>query len=164
MSQKHFNFLNIAIITVGLVLLISWIFGHYPPHFIANDRCFSLLGCNIGFFGYDAMIHVMSGGLEALIVIWIFLRFQKLHMFGSSFWKNFIIIIVTVCLLGIVWELLELASDQYRTKVLDINLTNPNLLEQPSNIDTTGDMIFSLISASLTVFLFNLRNRNILKQ
>lgn len=121
--------------------------GGYFFSWLNNSKCFTYLGCNAGFFGYDALVHFFSGMTEAVFIFWLAEKSQKFNFLHKSFWKNAIIIISIVALLGIGWEIIEFSYDQIRTHVLHQNLLDPNRLVQPNNIDTMGDLISTLIGA-----------------
>jgi hypothetical protein len=99
--------------------------------FMSDATCFHYLGCNAGFFGYDALTHFVCG-----IVIALGLKDKT---------KNLLELLAYAALIGVCWEILEFGYDHFRMVVLHMNLTNPNTLSQPSNVDTMGDLIFGLL-------------------
>jgi hypothetical protein len=139
-------------ITIAVVALfiVGWILGRWGPELIANEKCFRFLGCNIGFFGYDAALHFVSGIMDLLVIVWLARRFLRFDLFGNVAWKNILIGVSMVALIAVVWEIGELCHDQFRMKVLHENLISPNHLDQPTNDDTMGDITFTLIGATLT--------------
>lgn len=134
----------------GLVLFIVWFFGHYEPHYIFNDKCFNLLGCNIGFFGYDALIHLLSSIFEAAILIWLMNKFPKINVLKYNLWKNIAVLILIVFLLGITWEICEFVSDEIRLSSTNPALVHSNFFDQPSRSDMMGDIAFSVLGACIT--------------
>lgn len=119
-----------------------------------NGKCFQYLGCNIGSFGYDAVVHFFSGIFEAILLIWLCHRFPKTNILHEdSAWKNILVLIAFVALLAVGWELLEFAADHFRIYILHQNLTHPNILAQPNNTDTMGDFIFGLFGAFVGALL-----------
>jgi hypothetical protein len=116
--------------------------------------CPPYLGCTSGFFGYDAIEHFLFGITLVYSLIWIFKKFPKFSLLYSDFWKNVIIFITITALISVLWELLECAHDAFRVDILherlrDIRL-HINLLDQPTNIDTMGDLAFSLLGSFFT--------------
>ena len=89
-SDRHLN-----IITGFLVgfFLIGWILGIRGPVFIVNYKCYAFLGCNMGFFGYDAALHFVSGLMDVALLLWLVRKFPALNIFQERFWKNFLIIV-----------------------------------------------------------------------
>ena len=142
--------LGSAAVGVVAIFILGWALGIRGPVFIDNYKCYALLGCNMGFFGYDAVLHLWSGIMDVVLIIWITRKFPAVNIFHKQFWKNFLIIISFVAFISVAWEIGELGHDQYRMKVLHQNLTVPNHLDQPSNDDTMGDMTFAIIGAALT--------------
>lgn len=129
-------------------------FGDFWTGLMYNGLCFRYLGCNIGFFGYDAVVHFFSGILEAIFLIWLCHKFPKTNILHEdSVWKNIVVLIAFVALLAVTWELLEFSADHFRMYILHENLTNPNILAQPNNSDTMGDFTFGLSGAFLGAFL-----------
>jgi hypothetical protein len=147
-SSRNDKKLGMVVMMAVVVFLTIWILGSWGPTLMANDKCYALLGCDIGFFGYDAALHFVSGIMDAALIIWLMRRFPAIDMFHERFWKNFLLIIALVALIAISWEFIELCHDQFRMKILHVNLTVPNRLDQPTNDDTMGDMTFSIIGAA----------------
>ena len=65
-------------------------------------------------------------------------------------------LIAIVSFFSIMWELGECAHDYFRLEILHQNLLNLrlqiNLLDQPSNLDTMGDLTFGLLGALISAF------------
>ncbi|MGC9605249.1 MAG: hypothetical protein ABSF56_00605 [Minisyncoccia bacterium] len=142
--------LNRAVVIVVAVFVVGWFLGVKGPVLIANDRCYAILGCNIGFFGYDAALHFVSGVMDASLIVWLMRRFPAIDLFHERFWKNFLIIVSLVAMIAVSWEFGEFCHDQFRMKILHENMTVPNRLDQPTDSDTMGDMTFSILGAALT--------------
>ncbi len=138
-----------SVVTISCVVLFfaMAILGNHGPSLMANDKCFRVFGCNIGFFGYDAAVHFVSGITEVVLIIWLMKRFPSLNLFQEKHWKNFLTIVAIVALIGCLWEVGEFCHDQFRMDVLHENLTTPNNLDQPNNADTMGDLTFTILGA-----------------
>lgn len=142
--------LNRTLITEISIFLIGALFSYFGPHLMANDKCYILIGCSAGFFGYDAVLHFVSGVMTASIIIWLMQKYPKVNLFHEQFWKNVFIVVAIAALVAVSWELVEYGHDQFRMTVLHQNLTSPNRLNQPNVSDTMGDMTFSILAAALT--------------
>lgn len=142
--------LSYVVLASGLTLFVVWFFGHYEPHYILNDRCFRLLGCNIGFFGYDALIHLLSSIFEAAGVIWLMKKIPKINVLKYNLWKNIAVLIFIVFLLGVAWEICEFVSDEIRLSSTNPALVHSNFFDQPSRKDMMGDMTLSVLGAFIT--------------
>ncbi len=141
---------SVAYSAVG-VFIVLWILGKWGPHYIANDKCYAFFGCNAGFFGYDAVLHFVSGIMEASLIILLSIKVSALNFFHEKFWKNCIVIVSLVATIAVFWEIGELSHDQYKMKILHENLRVPtNRLNQPSNNDSMGDMTFSILGGAIT--------------
>ncbi|MBI4085951.1 MAG: hypothetical protein HY433_01760 [Candidatus Liptonbacteria bacterium] len=125
-----------------------------------NSLCFKYLGCNVGFFGYDALVHFLAGIMEAVFILWLAKKFPKFDFFSQpntdspltekNFLKNAVTLIALVALLSIGWEFLEFGYDQARINVFHHDLLYPtNSLRQAGNADTMGDLFFSLLGAAI---------------
>lgn len=132
------------------IFLVGALFSDLGPHLIANDKCYALLGCNADFFGYDAVLHFVSGVMTASLIIWLMKKYPEVNLFHEQFWKNVFIVVAIAALVAVSWEIVEYSHDQFRMAVLHQNLTSPNRQDQPSNSDTMGDMTFSILATGLT--------------
>ena len=128
-----------------------------------NSICFKYLGCNAGFFGYDALVHFLAGMMEAVFILWLAKKFPKFNFLQRSFWKNAIILIALVTLLGVGWEFLEFGYDQARINLLHHDLLHPtNSLRQAGNTDTMGDLFFGLLGAAIIIAALGFSDRKYL--
>jgi hypothetical protein len=133
--------------------------GNIWPGWIDNSLCFKYLGCNEGFFGYDALIHLLGGILLAALIIFLAGKLPSLNFFQSSgLWKNIVILTSLVILIEVVWELGEFGLDRFRFYLLHLKLLHPNILSQSSSSDTMGDLFFSLVGAMITLAISKFSN------
>lgn len=129
---------------------------------MADNKCYPFLGCNNGFFGYDAVVHAVYGIWGAILIIWLMEKFPSISLLHNNFWKNFLIVVSVVLLIGFSWEFYEFCHDQFFMKILHENITTPNRRLQPSNDDTMGDLTFSVLCATITASLiFHKKKKNI---
>ena len=153
MSEKNNQIFNIVTLALVIIFLITSFLGTNGPMLMTNDRCYQFLGCNSGFFGYDALVHFVSGTMDATLIVWLMRKFPSISLFHNNFWKNLVVIISMVALIAFCWELFELSHDQFRMKFLHEDLVALNRLDQPSNDDTMGDITFSILGATITIFV-----------
>lgn len=149
-TNRREHVFNVVVASIVLIFMVMWIVSVRGPTLISNDKCFAVLGCNVGFFGYDALLHFVSGIMDAVVIVWLARKFPSISLFHQRFWKNFLIVIALVALIAVSWEFGEYCHDQFRMNVLHENLTMPNHLDQPSNADTMGDLTFSILGSALT--------------
>ena len=164
---KNFTYKNktysfIAIIAISL-FLIACIFGEGLGGSLGlNQTCLKYFGCSIGFFGYDAFEHFLFGISATFILIWFFQRFPTYSLLNTKRWKNILIIIILVMFISVIWEFTELIHDIFRSDFLNQILLNQklhiNLLDQPNNIDTMGDLFFSLFGSTIPLFFIKFNN------
>ena len=143
--------LNITAIILVIIFLVLSFLGNHGPNLMANGKCYRFLGCNSGFFGYDAVVHFVSGFMDATLIVWFMKKFPAINLFHNNFWKNFIVVITLVVFIAFSWEVGEFFHDQFRMKILHEDLIAQNRLDQPSNDDTMGDITFSILGAAITV-------------
>jgi hypothetical protein len=146
-----------AIIATSIFLLVC-IFGEgMGGSFGSNPSCYKYLGCTTGFFGYDAIEHFLFGIAAVGILVWFFMKFPKYSLLHTERWKNILTVVALIILVSVIWEFIECAHDYFRIEVLHQLLINfrlhINSLDQPTNLDTMGDLFFSLFG-SLTGLFF----------
>ncbi len=118
-----------------------------------NSACYPYLGCDSGFFGYDALEHFLFGFAAVWLLVWFFRKYPRYSLLHSTFWKSAMSILAMVAFIAVIWEMLECFRDAYlldlaHAQLLDFKL-RLNLLAQPSNIDTMGDLTFTLLGVLL---------------
>lgn len=154
-------------VPIGLLLMIFWgifdvmlVLGYLYPWWMRNGLCFRLLGCNDGFFGYDAYLHFVSGMVQAAFVLWLAYRVPRWNFFGKGYVRNLFVLVATVALISVLWELGEFLHDHYALYIAHLNVYHLDDALQPTNSDTVGDMIFGIsggLLAGLLVRYFNPR-------
>ncbi len=148
--------LSIMLAFIGIVWLALTIFGEFI-YGAGNSTCSKLLGCVEGFGGYDAFEHLFFGVVLVLAIAWLSEHFPKLSLRSDRRWKTALTFIAIVALASVLWEMGECARDAIRLDVLHEHLLNfrlhINLLEQPSNLDTMGDLTSALVGAVMGLFL-----------
>jgi hypothetical protein len=142
----------LSLFSVTLFFLLATVFGHLFG-WMNNALCFQYLGCNAGFFGYDALVHCIAGVTVALLLTWVAQKNPQYNFFSDSFWKNCVIVIALVALIGVGWEVMEYTSDQIRFGAFHRIMTRltHNLYAQPSNADTMGDLCADIVGAFIIV-------------
>lgn len=119
---------------------------------LSNSMCFPYLGCNVGFFGFDALIHFVGGAFLTTLILWLGERYKKFDLLQDNFWKTVLILLALIAFFGVVWEIWEFAIDHFRMLVLHENLLYPvNRLNQPTNGDTIGDLTFNFLGALVAI-------------
>jgi uncharacterized membrane protein YjdF len=162
-NTKNHIFKNIAwyATTATALFLIVGAFGEGPiAHFASNTICNAYINCTVGFLGYDAIEHFLSGVSVTLILIWIFKKFPTYSLFTPKRWKNILILLALVISISVLWEIIECAYDIFRFDILvepslSVKL-HLNILAQPTNLDTMGDLIFGAFGALLAVFFIEI--------
>lgn len=132
----------------ALTTLYGELFGGAP-----NSACYPYLGCDAGFFGYDALEHFLFGFAAVWITVWLCRIFPKHSILAVEHWKSWLILVAFVMLIAVFWEIGEWFRDAYlldiaHERLLDLRL-HINYLAQPSNFDTMGDLIFTLLGSFL---------------
>jgi hypothetical protein len=121
-------------------------------HLLSNSLCFPYLGCNVGFFGFDALIHVVGGAFLTTLMLWLGERYEKLNFPEKDVWKTILVLLAIIALVGVIWEIWEFAVDHFRMLVLHENLIYPiNRLNQATNSDTMGDLTFNFVGALIAI-------------
>ena len=145
---------SVTVVVLVIIFLTGWIVGAFGPTLMNNNTCYALLGCNAGFFGFDAALHFFGGITIATLIIWLMRRFPAVTMFHERFWKNFLTLIALASFIAISWELVEFSGDHFKMKILHEDLVALNQLKQSGNSDTMGDMTFFVLGAALAARAF----------
>jgi hypothetical protein len=151
-------------LSVGLFILLEYVGGNLihidGVKMMANGLCYRYLGCNNGFFGYDAVVHFSSGIMDAALILWLMHKFGRLDVFRHDeknvYIKNITILIGLLLIIGFGWEMIELMYDGFRVNILHMQLLVPNRLAQPTDADTMGDIFFGVCGGVLGGFLSRL--------
>lgn len=122
--------------------------GDIWPGLIANVHCYPVLGCNTGFAGYDGLVHLVSGVCIGLGLLW----FRRREAGQFALWGLAI---------PLVWEACEWGYDAFRTNILHMNLLSPeNIMTQPTNIDTAGDIMLGCLGTALVYLAYSWRRHH----
>lgn len=129
-----------------------------------NSACYPYLGCDSGFFGYDALEHFLFGFAAVWTIVWVCQRFSQYSILNASYWKTGLILVASTVLIAVIWEIGECFRDAYLLDIAHETLLNfarhINYLAQPSNIDTMGDLTFNLLGSLLALPCVYPRLRN----
>jgi hypothetical protein len=146
---------------ISVVWIATTLCGEFLFAWAGNATCSKYLGCVTGFAGYDAFEHLFSGVAVALFIVWLCRRYPAYSILPDEPWKAALVIVAAVALVSVAWEILEFAHDAIRLDLFHEPLRNVrfhiNLLDQPSNTDTMGDLSFNLLGAIVGV-LFQSKN------
>jgi hypothetical protein len=149
-NERLFGILALFLVPVFLFLSI----GGDLIHWMSNQACYTYFGCNLGFFGYDALVHFTSGMTEITLIIWLTRK-------SPAGWRHPLVLIALAALIGVSWEFIEYCFDHYRMLVLHENLLYPiNTMTQPTNSDTMGDLTFGIIGAAIMTLFSKLVSRH----
>ena len=139
------------LLAASVVFLVFEFTGAIYPNWMANPLCFRIIGCNAGFFGYDSLVHGVSGIAETLTIFWAAERFPRFNVFhSSSLSLSALMVLGIVSLASVSWELIEFFWDTVLVVVPYINLI---VLNQPSAADTIGDTSLGLFGSIVTLAL-----------
>ncbi len=155
-TNIHSHITILAIITSAIFLVTTILGEGIGGSLAANPSCYPYLGCTSGFFGYDAIEHLLFGIAGTFVLVWLFKKFPHYSLLNTIRWKNILMFIALIVLISVLWEFLECAHDVFRISILHQPLTNVklhlNLLDQPSNLDTMGDLFFGLFGSVIAFF------------
>jgi hypothetical protein len=126
----------------------SVVLGEFLLSWGGNATCSKFLGCVEGFAGYDAFEHLLFGMTAVWTSVYISYRFPKLSILSKGRYKKILMLLAFVALVAVFWELIECAHDYFRLDILHEPILSfrfhRNLLDQPTNLDTMGDIAFAL--------------------
>jgi hypothetical protein len=129
---------------------------------MSNQRCLAFFGCNVGFFGYDALEHFLMGVLQIFIILFVSAAYPRCNTLAETKLKRALVLLAYAALIAFLWELGEYSFDALRLRIFHEQLVHPNLLWQSSDSDTMGDMTFAFLGsllASLASFAVFPRSR-----
>ncbi len=146
-----------------LFWLISVTYPFIDPDFIMNGSCMKYLGCIDGFFGFDAVQHFLFGIALLFTIFWLCKRYPEYSILPedkNKRWKTALTLIAYVVFISVLWEFLECAHDYYNVSLLHQDFFNYtlhidiNYLDQPTNLDTMGDLFFSAVGTIVALFIY----------
>ena len=159
---KKSSLLSLGSLTIFICVIYSIVtfLGEFYPGWATTQTCYRFLGCNVGFGGYDAVEHFLFGIVLSLFIIWLSRKYTHLGFKGEPVWRSILCIISFVALVSVCWEFYECAYDAFRQNILHEVLFNfrlhIDLLDQPSNIDTMGDLFYDILGAVVGCFWYRL--------
>ena len=153
----------------GAVWLVVTCLGEFVTDWATNNTvCYAYLGCNVDFFGFDAMEHFLFGFPVIFGILWIGQRFLALSVVSPRYGKTILTLVTYVTFIAVAWELAECAYDAFRITILHERLFDFRLhidqLAQSSNFDTMGDISFTLVGAIFGLAAAEWVDRGILKR
>lgn len=156
-SGNHkYSRIGIIALSAAIAFTIVSLAGEIMGSWGSNTVCYKYLGCTDGFFGYDAIEHLLFGLGLVWTIVWFCKKFPQYSILNEKRCKTVFIILASVALISVAWEFIECAHDVFRLEVLHEPLLNiklhTNFLDQPSNLDTMGDLAFSLLGAIFALF------------
>ena len=162
-KNTTYSLMAVLSIITAIIFLVACLFGEGLGGSLGlNQTCLKYLGCSVGFFGYDAIEHFLFGISAAFILVWFFQKFPKYSLLNTKHWKNVLTIVVLIVFISVIWEFIEFIHDIFRSDFLNQILLNQklhiNLLDQPNNTDTMGDLFFSLCGSLLSLFFMKFSN------
>jgi hypothetical protein len=159
--------LAIFLVIATVVWLALTILGEFVTGWATNNICYQYLGCNDGFFGYDAVEHLLFGFALVFVFLWLGGVIPRVSLVAGNRMKTIVTLVAYVALVAVLWEMYECGWDQYRVVVLHETLFSFKLhidaLAQSSNLDTMGDISFSLLGALIASGVAEFLQRGILK-
>jgi hypothetical protein len=165
---SHDRRLTVFLSVATVVWFALTVLGEFITGWATNNICYKYLGCNDGFFGYDAMEHLLFGFALLTFMLWLAGRFPSFSLIARTRIKTIVTLIAYVALAAVVWEMFECGWDQYRVVILHETLFSFKLhidaLSQSSNLDTMGDISFSLFGALVASGIAEFLQRGILKR
>ena len=153
-KQRSYQMLASLFSVVWIVIVAG---GEFTYNWAGNAMCSPYLGCVSGFFGYDAFEHFFFGVAALMILFWFCEKFPQHSLLPEVRWKRILISLALIALVAVSWEIVECAHDAIRADVFHESLRNfslhINLLDQPTNLDTMGDLSFTLLGGCIGFFI-----------
>ncbi len=138
LPKKRLTFFILAFVVFSFLQFVGGDFFDLSK----NYQCFKYLGCNAGFFGYDAVVHFFAGILFASALLWVMEAHPRFHVLPDGFWKKAFVTVAICVFVSVSWEVWEFTYDHVRVDIFHENLVQENMLLQPTNADTMGDLTF----------------------
>ncbi len=149
----------LAIVSAAFFLVVCAFGEGLVANLGENTMCYKYLGgCDAGFFGYDALEHLLFGISAVCVLVWLCKKYPRFSLLSQDKkWKNLFTLVAIVALASVAWEFVECAHDYFRLEVFREPLLSLRLhinnLDQPTNLDTMGDLAFS-VGGSIFALLF----------
>ncbi len=122
----------------------------------ANNYCPNYFSCTIGFFGFDALQHFFGGIISLFIIGYYSELYPQYSLFHQNKVKNFVILLSVSIFLAFMFEGGEMVHDAFRFGIRHIaeSVSGHHQLDQPTNLDTMGDMFFHAIASMIVIWFF----------
>jgi len=144
---------------VTIVYVVCDLAGEIMGNLGSNYQCLRFIGCTTGFFGFDAIEHFMSGASFLLLIALFMRKYPKYSLLVGNRFKDAFVLVCVLALIAVCWEIGECAHDYFRVVFLHEQLFSVrlhiNVLDQPSNLDTVGDLFFNTLGAIVASFFMN---------
>lgn len=129
-----------------------------------NSACYPVLGCDSGFFGYDALEHFLFGFAAVWTIVWLCQKLPRYSILDTTYWRSWSALVTGVMFIAVLWEMGECFRDAYLIDIAHQSLVNfrlhINYLAQPSNFDTMGDLSFTLLGSLLALLPLRIGTTN----
>ncbi len=163
LNKKNVWISIFLLISLAVFVFFEFIAGHLLWPAMNNSSCLNYLGCNAGFFGYDALVHFTAGIMETAFILWLINKYPNLNSFQYKFARNLFMFSCLIIFIGVFWEFFEFALDHIRMDLLHLDLLHPiNRLYQASNDDTMGDLFFGWLASILAILSIKIFKRDVL--
>ena len=114
----HERRLTLFLAAATVVWFLLTVLGEFITGWATNNICYTYLGCNDGFFGYDAMEHLLFGFALLTFMLWLGRRFPSFSLIAHTRIKTIVTLLAYVAFAAVIWEMFECGWDQYRVVIL----------------------------------------------
>ena len=106
-------------------------------------------------FWLDIIMHFLGGAWVAALSVYLFGEYWQVISDKAKPFQEFMLILGSVALVGVLWEFYEFLADVYLLKIHPLNLApDPQVLP-----DTIADLLNDLIGGSLAFLFIKLKKK-----
>lgn len=159
-QDQQFDFAFYTILFFYCFLFVFKFFEETVFNITNGSGCFGILGCDVGFFGYDGVVHFFGGLVEAVGIVWIIHKHPQYNIFKKTFFRSALIVVGIVSLITVLWESQEYIADFFEGSMLHtiVYLGTP---AQSGLSDTMGDIILGFLGSIMGVGIIGYIDRQI---
>ena len=114
------SYLGFFSLLFSIIFIVASLGGGRMLKLMNGNICYTYLGCNSGFLGYDALMHGIAGFALVLVIVWLAKTSIHFNIFRNSFATNLFILLALIGFVGAWWEIYEYFYEHRRGLLINL--------------------------------------------